>query len=130
MRTAESAYIQFAVVKVQDRGDVFQREQLGDIDYRSAADGNDALVFAFYVFVDGFRHIVGRFAQTVFFLKNNVAAKVEVSEIGMIDIFVGYNQISCADMEFLREFLPCGKRMDAWFDQQLSHGVLLDFCFL
>ena len=61
---------------------------------------------------DGFHHIVGWLAGTVFFLEDHITVQVKISEKRIVNVFIRKNQVSFANRKFLRKFAGGGKAED------------------
>ena len=118
-----------AIVEIQDGGNSFQCKKLGNINDGTAADGDNTLMVAFNVLIHGLCHVIGGLASAVFLLIQHIAAEVQLAKEGLVDIFVGDYQVTCADFEFLCEFLGGLVFIDGRFDGKHFHGGLPPFFF-
>ena len=84
---------------------------------------------AFNVLIHGLCHVIGGLASAVFLLIQHIAAEVQLAKEGLVDIFVGDYQVTCADVEFLSEFLGGLVFIDGRFDGKHFHGGLPPFFF-
>ena len=101
---------QLAVIQIIYRAYILQRKQLGNINNRTAADGNHSLVLAHFpaVCVNCFYHLIGRLPCTVLLLEDHITTQVQRTKEGLINILVGDDQVSFSDLEFFCKFCRCG----------------------
>ena len=63
---------------------MLQGEDLGDIQHRTAADGDDSGDVLGHISNDCLHHLVGRLTQTVFFLEQHGAGQVQRAKVRVI----------------------------------------------
>ena len=96
-------------------------EQLAQVHDSAAANSDDAVVRIIRNgFVHGLDHSLGRLACTKLLLENKVALQAKLFHEGLVDEFVGQDDIALAQLELSSEIAEVCKLVNGRGDDDLS----------
>ena len=112
-----------AVVQVQDGGHGLQAEDLGDVHHGAAAHGDDPGDVLGHVVVNGGDHLVGGLAGAILLLEDGGAGQVQGPEVGVVDVFVGQDQVLGAQFKGLGQLCAGVADLNGGLDFKLGHWI-------
>ena len=112
-----------AVVQVQDGGNGLEAKHLGDVHHGAAAHGDDPGDVLGHVVVDGGDHLVGGLAGAILLLEDGGAGEVQRTEVGIIDILVGEDQILGPQLQGLGKLCAGVANLNGGLYFKLGHGI-------
>ena len=113
------------VVEVQDGGDRLEGEQLGKVQNRPSPDADDPPRVPLHIPPDCLRHLVGRLAAAVLFLKNHLSPQLAPAEERTVKELVGEDQVTRADLKRAAELFAAVVAVKRRMQFKLFHTGLL-----